>query len=372
MPKVNITGTIVGADYDNWWWQDEITSGALTCSNRKIFEIASVMTDLELVINSFGGYVTEALAIVHAVRSWKAAHKSSSLVITVGALAASAAANMVVELMDIADVVQCFQESEFMFHSASSFVNGGPEAMMDEAKFLNDINNNVKKMLMERCTFDADKVDEWFKEGRMGWINADEALAAGLVMVITKGETPEMPMKVDEKKASSKAAALYKPVLAHKEPKEHAMAKDNDTKPNAPQTADNPQQPPQAATPEPTPDAKTPETTPQAEATQIDEEAIRESERARACEILKECARFGANDLAEKAIAENKSIADVRAALLEFCAQKMQLNDSAPQAAPTMTASVPAEPPAGPSAKPEADAATKKMIYAAFGVKTNQ
>ena len=175
--KIQIRGVIVGSGYDSDWMKPYIAKGVLTPESTIREALTSSAEDVEIYINSQGGSVFAANEMINAMREFKASGKD--LTITIGAIAASAAANLV--LLAGASKIRIHENGKMMFHGAATYTEGGAGAHADSKELLARINAEVQTALVARKKLSPEQVAEWFSEGRMGWLTAKEALAAGLV-----------------------------------------------------------------------------------------------------------------------------------------------------------------------------------------------
>ena len=182
MSRIELRGVIVPSIYDSEWAADYIAKGLITPESFFRRELAKAATDqpLDVYINSPGGSVFAAYEMVNAVRDWKIAN-GQTVNITVGAMAASAASMFAVS---VAGTVKAHQNAKMMFHGASTETWGGKGAHEDSVTLLGQINADIQQVLIQRFNMDPDTVAEWFAEGRMGWLTAEEMLAAGIVSEI--------------------------------------------------------------------------------------------------------------------------------------------------------------------------------------------
>lgn len=194
MSTVRISGVIVPSDYDMQWFDDEIARGVMTPLSRVESALRDASDDepLTVYINSPGGSVFAGNEMLNALRSWER-ETGQAVNVTVGAMAASAAGTLAVML----GPVSAHANSRFMFHSATSVQIGGPRAMEDVADLLDGINSDVVTALVSRYGFDPDAVATWFSEGRMGWVDANEAVERGLVSEII--DEPANPLAMTER-----------------------------------------------------------------------------------------------------------------------------------------------------------------------------
>ena len=178
MNRIDIRGVIVPSDYDDEWYADYIERGIITPESRFRAALAAADTGepLNIYVNSPGGSVFAGNEMQNAVREWKAS-TGQPVTVTVGALAASAASALAI---GVADRIEAHSNSKMMFHGAYTGTIGGSEAHADGAELLNKINADIKTTLVSRYEIDADTVNEWFSEGREGWLGSDEMATAGI------------------------------------------------------------------------------------------------------------------------------------------------------------------------------------------------
>ena len=180
MKRIEIRGVIVPSAFDDPLCEDWIAKGILTPESRFRKAVAEANDDVEVYINSRGGSVFSGNEMVNALRKFKATGKR--LEITVGALAASMGANLIV--LSGADHIRAHANTKFMFHSATMLTFGGSGAHSDSADMLKSVNADVIAMLEKLPGAKKDVVAGWFEEGRQGWLSAQEAKDIGLVSEI--------------------------------------------------------------------------------------------------------------------------------------------------------------------------------------------
>jgi ATP-dependent protease ClpP protease subunit len=204
MSKIYLRGTIVSASYDVDWLANYIERGVITPESRLRRDIAAAnrTEPLDLHIHSPGGSIFAANEMYAALTAWKK-ETGQTIKVSIGGMAASAAANLV--LMLAPDTVAVTPLTKIMFHGASTETWGGQGAHTDSADLLASINNDVKSAIVSRLKFPAAEVETWFAEGRMKWLNATEALACGLATEITAA-APE-PAKKNPLSSSLRAAS---------------------------------------------------------------------------------------------------------------------------------------------------------------------
>lgn len=245
MSKVVISGVIVPSE---WTFEREyIQAGIITPLANAVYAIASTEDDLEVVLNSYGGDVFSGNAISNAISRWAEAHPKRSLTVTVDAIALSAAACILAKAPKRA-VCRAYRDSLVMFHSASSFVAGGPGAMKDAAELMDKVNDDIRQVLLAKTDIPAETIDTWLSEGRMGWLTGQECRQHGLVSRILNGLPSERPAPLpeeDEKGAHQQIAASFTKIneLLTNHLKETPMTnEDEDLKNLPPQNEDEDQE----------------------------------------------------------------------------------------------------------------------------------
>lgn len=208
--KIEVRGVIVPSEYDVDFMFGYIQRGMITPESyiRKQIAQADPKKDIDLYINSPGGSVFAGNEMINALQDWAVENKKG-FNITIGAMAASMGSAILVNLDSFAKKVKAHSNSKIMFHGAWSQAVGGADSMRDSAELLDKINNDIKVKLISKYDLSVEEVDEWFAEGREGWLSADEALEIGMVDEII-GQEDELPESadIDFKEQGMKIAAL--------------------------------------------------------------------------------------------------------------------------------------------------------------------
>lgn len=160
-------------------------------TNAKDFaaQLNEIDTDeIELHLNSPGGSVFDGLAIYNALKD-----HSSTIIAKVDGVAASTASF----IMQAADIRMISRNAQVMIHDAKAFAGGNEAQMMQAAKLLGRISNEIADIYAVRSgqTKSAEDFREIMKSGDK-WYNGNEALEDGLVDEVTDNpeedeETPE-------------------------------------------------------------------------------------------------------------------------------------------------------------------------------------
>jgi hypothetical protein len=93
-----------------------------------------------------------------------------------------------------------------MFHGCWGINIGGSQSMADRSEVMEKMNNSVKSVLLARYKLSKETIDEWFSEGREGWLDVAEMKKAGIVQS-TIGLKDEA---IDTKQIDLAVAALAK------------------------------------------------------------------------------------------------------------------------------------------------------------------
>lgn len=202
--KIEIRGTIVGADYDDALFDPWIAKGVITPSSRVVGAIESATEPIELYINSYGGDVFAGGEMQIAILKAAMAGKISR--VEVGTCACSMAANIVAALAARNIKVYGYSNSQLMFHGCYTIAEGGAQHHEDVAESLRVVNNKViddlKHLGIEGCS-------TWFAEGREKWIGGDEAVEMKLLVGLLDGLADAPPdMKATATRLAAFAASI--------------------------------------------------------------------------------------------------------------------------------------------------------------------
>ena len=182
--RIELRGVILDASFDFDWLDKYVEKGIFTPESRirsQLKAAAEAGDDVELYISSQGGSVVAGNEIIAAFADYP--HGKS---ITVGAFAASMAANIVLQ----AGVpVRAHNNTLFLFHGAWGVTLGGKDAHGDTAKMLDQINEPIRAALAAKGV-PADVIEAGFGEGRELTMTAAEAKEWGIVSEIIDEPAP--------------------------------------------------------------------------------------------------------------------------------------------------------------------------------------
>ena len=144
------------------------------CASEFAAALDKAGSEVELRVNSPGGYVTEASAIqAEMIRKQR---DGMTIRATVDGLAASAASVIVVQCSD----VEIAPLGQIMIHQARAIVYGAAKDMRTTADMLERTTKAAAKVYAKRMDESEDEVLKMLLEDGDIWYSADEAVAAKL------------------------------------------------------------------------------------------------------------------------------------------------------------------------------------------------
>lgn len=179
MKKINLNGVIVDNWFDDPWFATDIEKGLMTPSGRVVRALseADPESGVDLAINSPGGIVDAAREISVALADLAA--RGVPIRITIGALAASAAAEIVLQAPIGAEVL-AHVNSRLMFHSATVAAEGGPDAHRAATADLESVNEPTIEALVAHG-LPRSRVEAAFRDDGQLWLTAKAAEEFGIV-----------------------------------------------------------------------------------------------------------------------------------------------------------------------------------------------
>ncbi|MGP1680846.1 MAG: head maturation protease, ClpP-related [Giesbergeria sp.] len=279
--------------------------------------------ELVVEINSVGGDVMAGLGIYNMLRSW--AKDGKTVTTRVTGVAASIAS-----IIALAGDKREMPKNTFaMVHQASTFAVGTADDMRDAADTLDKVDGSLRGIYMDRMGVDETKAKEIMAKDT--WLTADESMDLGFATALI--EDIKATAKFDLVRAAlpDNVAAIFKAEV------------DPAPEPDAPVDE------PEVVIPD-TPVAKQIETMANTAGLQAHAAtfavacatvADATARITAAKEIVALCAVAKRPDDAGKAIRANKSVEDVRAALITAMAEADEHTDNAPPARGSQTAGQP-------------------------------
>lgn len=162
-------------------------------------EISELDVDeINVYINSYGGAVSEGLAIYNALKNHKA---------TVNTYCQGFACSIASVIMQAGDTRYMCSSSLLMIHNAWTLTMGNSEELRKTADDLEKINGEVLKIYVEKSGLSEDEIKQMLDDE--DWITSDEAIAKGLADKVIK-EDDEIKQKVQNKLKSNEEPATPK------------------------------------------------------------------------------------------------------------------------------------------------------------------
>ena len=179
MKRIQLNGVIVDNWFDDPWFASDIDKGLMTPSGRVVRALAEADPEsgVDLAINSPGGIVDAAREISVALADLAA--RGVPIRITIGALAASAAAEIVLQAPAGAEVL-AHVNSRLMFHSATVAAEGGPDAHRAATADLESVNEPTIEALVAHG-LPRTRVEAAFRDDGQLWLTAKAAEEYGIV-----------------------------------------------------------------------------------------------------------------------------------------------------------------------------------------------
>lgn len=170
LPKTKVDGTTATLrlydPIDSWGGDWGMSAKELVDA---LDELPDAVNEIRLHVNSPGGEVFEAIAVLNALRSHEA-----RVVAIVDGLAASAASFIACG----ADEVVMAKNSELMIHDAWGLCVGNAQDMRDLAEDLDRLSDNIASIYADKA---GGEVSDWRAAmSRETWYSAEEAVEAGL------------------------------------------------------------------------------------------------------------------------------------------------------------------------------------------------
>jgi len=276
-------------DIGESWYGETVTAADFV---RDVSGLENVET-MTVRVNSYGGSVTDGIAIYNAIRRHKA-----TVTVAIDGIAASIASLIAMA----GDQVEMAENAMIMIHAPWGGVLGNSAEMRDYADTLDKMAGAMASSYMAKSGMEYDAVMGMLTDGKDHWYGAQEALELGLIDNIT--------------------GALAIAASANEKLSDHAFwvarAKASIPHPASPAPVEKPA----AAAAQPSEkgqimqEANTPAAVPAASATPDIAAQIRASNKAM-IETGKAYAKFGGEDLAMQAVSEGWNEDQLNAALLK-------------------------------------------------------
>lgn len=186
--RINIYGLIAPAS-ESWLrdWGVDRFSMTFPQDILEALEDADPNEDLNLYIDSIGGYIDAGNSIIAHIQDWCAEHNRVANV-TVGGMAASMAA---VTMVSFTGTIKVHNSSVVMFHGARTAVWDDQTAsqLRDTAEALDVFNHSAARALAKRTGKSEEEVFAWIDGTNETWLGPVELKAHGIDVSII-GEAP--------------------------------------------------------------------------------------------------------------------------------------------------------------------------------------
>lgn len=196
--RINVYGVISPSDWD---WEREFISEYSATFPVQVAEAlatADPCQDLDLHIDSPGGYIDAGRSMIAMIEDWCQANGRVCNV-SVGGMAASMAAVMMVAFKGKVTVHEC---SMVMFHAAKTAIwdDATAEELRDAASSLETFNAYAAKMIARRTGLSESEAAALIEGRKESFYGATDLIEAKLADVI-QGEAPAEPVRLPSAKA---------------------------------------------------------------------------------------------------------------------------------------------------------------------------
>lgn len=190
--RINVYGVIMSSEWDDMraWYSP--FSATFPVQIAEALAEADPAHDLELHIDSPGGYVTGGKSMITLIQEWCELNNRKCNV-TVGGMAASMAAVMMIAFNGTVTVRDC---STVMFHAAktSMWDDVTAEELRDAASELDLYNRYITKMIARRTGMTEEAAAELIAGRKESFFGAEELIEAKLADAVIGA--PEAPVKL--------------------------------------------------------------------------------------------------------------------------------------------------------------------------------
>jgi ATP-dependent protease ClpP protease subunit len=187
------TEVLIYGDIGESWSGDTITASAFV---RDLQAIISPM--LSVRINSFGGSVSDGLAIYNALTRYPGA-----VTVDIDGMAVSIASLIAMA----GSTVRMAENAQFMVHAPWGLFSGNSALLREHADLLDRFATSMASSYVRKSGKSTDEVMAMLKDGRDHWFSAAEALAAGFVDAITEPVEVMASARLPEQRFRSVPAA---------------------------------------------------------------------------------------------------------------------------------------------------------------------
>jgi ATP-dependent protease ClpP protease subunit len=212
-------------DIGESWWNDESITAKQFCKDIAALDVDSLIVR----INSYGGSVSDGIAIYNALKRHKA-----SITVAIDGVAISIASLIAMS----GDTVEMAENALMMIHAPWSWAEGNANDMRKAADVLDTFASAMSTSYANKTGKSKDDVMAWLTDGEDHWFTAAEAQAENLIDTIVDAQPISAQFNLNRFKTIPAAAGIF-----NKPPKqENPMPDKTATKPaaSAPQPAEDP------------------------------------------------------------------------------------------------------------------------------------
>ncbi len=198
----NVTELLIYGDIGDSWWDDSVTA-------KEVVEQLQAVDSEEILvrINSYGGSVTDGLAIYNALK-----RHNALVTVAVEGVAVSIASLIAMS----ADTIEISANALFMVHAPWGSTSGNSKDMRDFADVLDKYAESMASSYMAKSGKSRDDILALLTDGEDHWYSAQEAVDEGFADVLTDElEIAASGFDLSRfKQIPAAAAALNKPTPA--------------------------------------------------------------------------------------------------------------------------------------------------------------
>lgn len=206
-------------DIGESWWSDSVTAKNFV---DELKELSDSVTEITVGINSYGGSVSDGLAIYNALKRHKAVvtTRVDGVAVSIASLIAMSG-----------DILEMAENSLLMIHAPWTGAGGNAVELRKTADLLDTYAKSMANSYVTKSGMTYDEVLSLLTDGEDHWYTAQEAKDAGFVDVVTDS----MPIAAHHDLSRFKSIPAAAGVFINHPNKEATMAK----KPEQPLAAEN-------------------------------------------------------------------------------------------------------------------------------------
>jgi ATP-dependent protease ClpP protease subunit len=213
-------------DIGESWWNDESVT-----ARQFVKDIAALDVDnLTVRINSYGGAVSDGIAIYNALKRHKA-----SITVAIDGVAVSIASLIAMA----GDTVEMAENALMMIHAPWSYTSGNANDMRKAADVLDTFAAAMSTSYANKTGKSKDDVMSWLTDGEDHWFTAAEAQAENLVDTIVDAQLVAAQFDMNRFKTIPAAAGIFNKPPTQEKPMPNRTAPTPAAA--APQPAEQPQ-----------------------------------------------------------------------------------------------------------------------------------